>query len=119
MRPVSPHFLNLSMVDPQGFGVERAEQEHVEQEHVEQERMEREWAEQEQVEWEQVEQERAEREQLEREWAEQEQTEQERQEQEQEFLFRRLKPVEAGYRLKSCCMDSTRQSLLNHIVDWA
>ena len=32
MRPVRSHFLNLSMVDPQGFGVERLEQGQVEQE---------------------------------------------------------------------------------------
>src|SRR5258706_6059265 len=59
MRPVSSHILNLSIVDPQGFGVE-----------------------------------------------------------EQELLSMRLKPVEASYHRKFCCMDGTRQSLLNHIVDW-
>ncbi len=65
MRPVSSHFLNLSIVDPQGSGVERAEQEQAERERVEQERVE------------------------------------------QELLFRRLKPVEAGYHCELCCMDST------------
>ena len=85
---------------------------------MERERLERERAEREQVEREQVERERAERERLDRDRAEQERTEQERQEQEQEFLFRRLKPVEAGYSLKSRCMDGTRQYLLNRIVDW-
>ncbi len=62
-------FLNLSIVDPQGFGVERAEQ------------------------------------------AEQEQAE-------QELLFRRLMPVNTGYHRDLCCMDGTRQSLLNQITDW-
>ena len=37
---------------------------------------------------------------------------------EQELLFRRLKPVEAGHHLKFCCMDGTRQLLLNQIIDW-
>src|SRR5258706_1491734 len=59
MRPVSSHILNLSIVDPQGFGVE-----------------------------------------------------------EQELLSMRLKPVEASYHHKFCCMDGTRQSLLNQIMDW-
>src|SRR5258706_1885070 len=59
MRPVSSHILNLSIVDPQGFGVE-----------------------------------------------------------EQELLSMRLKPVEASYHRKFCCMDGTRQSLLNQIMDW-
>src|SRR5258706_5764472 len=76
MRPVSSHFLNLSIVDPQGSGVERAEQERAEREQVEQEQVE------------------------------------------QELLFRRLKPVEAGYHRELCCMDGTRQSLLNQIIDW-
>ena len=92
MRPVSSHFLNLSMVDPQGFGVERTEQARAERE-------------------------RAEREQAEREQAERERVEQERVE--QELLLRRLKPVETGYHRKLCCMDGTRQSLLNQIVNWA
>ena len=75
----------------------------------------------ERVEQQRVERERAERERLERERAEQERREQERREQErveQELLFRRLKPVETGYHRKFCCMDGTRQSLLNRIVDW-
>src|SRR5258706_2301241 len=59
MGPVSSHFLNLSIVDPQGFGVG-----------------------------------------------------------EQDLLSTRLKPVEAGYHRKFCCMDGTRQSLLNQIMDW-
>jgi len=33
-------------------------------------------------------------------------------------LFRRLKPVEDGYQLALRCMDGTRQSLLNKIMDW-
>src|SRR5258706_5733147 len=59
MGPVSSHFLNLSIVDPQGFGVG-----------------------------------------------------------EQDMLSTRIKPVEAGYHRKFCCMDGTRQSLLNQIMDW-
>src|SRR5258706_4786890 len=57
--------------------------------------------------------EREQLEQLERERAEHEQTEQERVE------LGRLKPVDTGYHRNLCCMDGTRQSLLNHIVDWA
>src|SRR5258706_6133577 len=83
MRSVSSQFFNLSIGDPQGFGVERAERERMERER---ERMEQERVEQERV--------------------------------EQEFLFRRLKPVEAGYHLKLRCMDDTRKSLLNQIMDW-
>ena len=49
---------------------------------------------------------------------ERERMEQERVVQEREFLFRRLKPVEAGYHLKHRCMDDTRQSLLTQIMDW-
>src|SRR5258706_11959766 len=98
MRPVSSHFLNLSIVDPQGFGVERAEQERVERERAERER------------------ERMERQRMERQRTEREQVEQERVE--QELLFRRLTPVEAGYHRKFCCMDGTRQSLLNQTMDW-
>jgi len=75
---VSSYFLTLSIVGPQGFGVERG-------------RMERERAGQERVEQERI---------------------------EQEFLFRRLKPVETGYHRNLRCMDGTRQSLLNHIMDW-
>ena len=48
---------------------------------------------------------------------EQERVEQERVE--QKLLFRRLKPVEAGYHRSLRCMDGTRQSLLNQITDWA
>ena len=46
-----------------------------------------------------------------------ERVEQERVEQERVEL-RRLKPVETGYNRTFRCMDGTRQSLLNHIVDW-
>ena len=42
----------------------------------------------------------------------------ERKRAEQELLFRRLKPVEAGYHRDLRCMDGTRQSLLNQILDW-
>ena len=66
MRPVSSHFLNLPIFDPQGFGVERAEQERAEQ----------------------------------------------------ELLIRRLKPIETGYNRELRCMDGTRQSLLNQVIDW-
>ena len=55
-------FLNLSITDHQGFGLERAEQ---------------------------------------------------------ELLFKRLMPVKTGYHRDLCCMDGTRQSLLNQITDWA
>ena len=34
------------------------------------------------------------------------------------MLFRRLEPVKSGYRLDLCCMDGTRQSLLNQITEW-
>src|SRR5258706_11061709 len=108
MRPVSPHFLNLLIIDPQEFDVERAERERVERERVE--RVERTRLEQERVERERLER-------LERDRAEQERTEQERVEQERVEL-RRLKPVDTGYHRNLCCMDGTRQSLLNHIVDW-
>src|SRR5258706_4718862 len=37
---------------------------------------------------------------------------------ERELLFRRPKPVEAGYHRELCCMDGTQQSLLNQIIDW-
>ena len=36
----------------------------------------------------------------------------------QELLFRRLMPVPTGYHRDLCCMDGTRQSLLNQIMDW-
>ena len=101
MRLVRSHFPNRSTADPQGFGVERAEQERVERERAERER-----AEQERVGREQAEQERVERERVEQERVE------------QELLFRRLKPIETGYHRKFCCMDGTRQSLLNQIIDW-
>ena len=94
VRPVSSHFLNLSIFYTQGFGIERAEQEQMEQ-------MERQRAEQERAE--------QERDLVER-------TEQERVE--QEFLFRRLKPVRTGYHSDLCCMEGTRQCLLYEIMDW-
>jgi len=37
---------------------------------------------------------------------------------EQELLFGRLKPIETGYHRDLCCMDGTRRSLLNQILDW-
>jgi len=37
---------------------------------------------------------------------------------EQDLLFRRLNPAETGYHRDFRCMDGTRQSLLNHIMDW-
>ena len=55
-------------------------------------------------------------EQVEREREKRERAEQERAE--QELLFRRLKPVDTGYHRNLCCMDGTRQSLLNHMMDW-
>jgi Cdc6-like AAA superfamily ATPase len=74
------------------------------------------------MERERVEQERLERERLkEREQREQERLKQEREEQEREereLLLRRLRPVETGYHRDLRCMDGTRQSLLNHIMDW-
>ena len=51
-----------------------------------------------------------------RERAEQERAEQERVE--QELLLRRLRPIETSYHRNLRCMDGTRQSLLNHIMDW-
>jgi hypothetical protein len=52
----------------------------------------------------------------ERKQAEQEQAKQKRED--QELLSKRLKPVEVGYQRDLCCMDGTRESLLNHIMDW-
>src|SRR5258706_13980922 len=37
---------------------------------------------------------------------------------ERELLFRCLKPVSTSHHRKLCCMDGTRQSLLNQIMDW-
>jgi len=37
---------------------------------------------------------------------------------EQEFLHRRLKPVETGYHQTLCCMEGTRQSLLDRVIAW-
>jgi len=87
-----------------------------ERKRAEQERVERKRVEREQAEQERVERERVERERVERKRVEQERVEQERVE--QELLFRRLKPVETGYHRKLRCMDGTRQSLLNQIVEW-
>ena len=42
----------------------------------------------------------------------------ERERVEHELLFRRLMPVKTGYHRNLCCMDGTRQSLLNQITDW-
>jgi len=98
MRPVSSHFLDLSIFNPPGFVVERAERERADRERVERER---------------AEQERVERERL-----EQERLEQEQGRIEQEFLFRRLKPVETGYHRGLRCMEGTRQSILNQVTDW-
>src|SRR5258706_5875619 len=106
MRPVSSHFLNLLIVDPQRFGLERAEQERAEQERAERKRAAQERAERKRAERKRAEQERAEREEVEQERVE------------QEMLFRRLKPVETGYHRKLCCMDGTRQYLLNKIMNW-
>ena len=82
MRSVSTHFLNLSIVDPQGFGVDRAEPDRAEQEQAEKERAEQERAEQERAEQERAEQERAEQERAEQERAERERVERERVERE-------------------------------------
>ena len=38
---------------------------------------------------------------------------------EQEFLLTRLKCVETGYDLTLCCMEGTRETLLNQIMAWA
>src|SRR5258706_946936 len=38
---------------------------------------------------------------------------------EQEFLLTRLKRVDTGYGLKVCCMEGTRETLLNEITAWA
>ena len=38
---------------------------------------------------------------------------------EQEFLLTRLKRVETGYDLTLCCMEGTRETLLNQAVAWA
>src|SRR5258706_7089993 len=113
MRPVSSHFLHLSIVDPQGFGVERAEQERVERDRNERDRMERDRNERDRNE-----RDRMERDRMEQERMEQERVEQERVEREQDLVFKRLKPVETGYHRDHCCMDGTRQSLLNQITDW-
>ena len=37
---------------------------------------------------------------------------------EQDLLLRRFKCVETGYNRKLCCMEGTRESLLNHIIAW-
>ena len=131
MKPVRSHVLNLSIVDHEGFGVDQAEGKPVEREPADQERVEREPTDQERVDQEQAErepadQERVDQEQVERESADQEPVEQElveldpaeQERVEQELLFRGLKPVETGYHRNLRCMDGTRQSLLDHIMDW-
>jgi hypothetical protein len=84
----------------------------VERERVEQEQLERE---RERLERESARLKR-ERERLEQERLEQDRLEREREE--RELLLRRLRPVETGYHYNLRCMDGTRQSLLNHIIDW-
>src|SRR5260221_1175266 len=37
---------------------------------------------------------------------------------EEGYLLGKLEPVKTGYQLISCCMDSTRQSILDRIVAW-
>ena len=37
---------------------------------------------------------------------------------EQQLLLERLEPVKAGYELDHCCMEGTRQSILNRITAW-
>jgi len=59
---------------------------------------------------------RGERERMERERVEQERVEQEQEE--QRLLSRRLQPVKIGYHRNLRCMDGTRQSILNQIMDW-
>ena len=101
MRPVSSHILNLSIVDPQGFGVEQAEQERAARERAERERVANETS---KLSFSQSANSRFSGfvvEQAER-----------------ELLFRRLKPVSTSYHRKLCCMDGTRQSLLNQVMDW-
>src|SRR5258706_14829651 len=116
MRSVSSDLFNLSIVDSQGFRVERAEQERVEREHMERERVEQERAERERMKRERVERERLERQRAEQERKDQERVEQERVE--QEILFRRLKHVEACYHREFRFLDCTQQSILYHIVNW-
>jgi len=88
--------------------VERVERDRAERDRAERKRVEQEQAEQERVEQEQeqAKQARVGQEQAEQEWLE------------QELLFRRLKPVETGYHRDLRCMDGTRQSLLNQVLDW-
>ena len=104
-------FYNLSIVDPQGLSAERAEREQVERARLGRARLEL-------VERERNERDRMEQCRVEQERVEQERVEQERVEREQELLFRRLMPVKTGYHRDLCCMDGTRQSLLNQIMDW-
>jgi hypothetical protein len=102
--------------DSQSCGVERAEGERAERERIIQERAEQDRIDRDRVKRERAEQERMVRERAEREQAERERVEQERVE--QELLFRRLKPVDTIYHLDLRCMDGTRQSILNQIMDW-
>src|SRR5258706_10271076 len=103
MRPVSSHILNLSIVYPQGFGVERAEQQRAERERrlMERERVANETS---KLSFSQSVDSRSSGFGVER--------------AERELLFRCLKPVSTSYRRKLCCMDGPRQSLLNQVMDW-
>ena len=55
---------------------------------------------------------------MERERVERDRIERDQVEREQELLFRRLIPVKTGYHRNLCCMNGTRQSLLNQITNW-
>jgi len=88
---VGTHCLDLARVHSHWFCIERTESERIERERIEREKEVRE------------------REVRER--AEQERAE-------QELLLRRLKPIETSYHWDLCCMDGTRQSLLNQILAW-
>jgi len=37
---------------------------------------------------------------------------------EQQFLLERLEPIKAGYDLDLCCMEGTRQFILNQVMSW-
>jgi len=131
---VRTQYLNPEIVHSHRFHAERAERERVERERVdrvERERAEQERAERERTERQQAERDRAERERAERERAElkraerqraqRERAERERVKQEraeQDLLLRRLKPLETSYHWDLCCMEGTRQYLLNQIIAW-
>ena len=63
-----------------------------------------------------VQRELVEQKRVKRERAEQKRTPRERVE--QDFLFKHLEPVNTGYHHNLCCMDGTRQSVLDQIMDW-